>query len=189
MVCGGSLFTVMSVVLGVVIVKRLLFRAWARRHGMAYGGGCDSSYRGFGHGRFGRGPGGRWGGFARGPRTFLRGLFVKLETTPSQEKVIVAAVTEVREAAARAREDASLAREDVAQAMRAEIIDEAALGSAQAKAERATSEVRVAVADALRKIHEVLDPAQRAKIADWLSRRPGFFGGDSGSGPYRSVSL
>ena len=44
------------------------------------------------------------------------------------------------------------------------------------------------IADDIRRIHEVLDPAQRAKIADWLSHNSGFFGGGEG-GPYRSVSL
>jgi uncharacterized membrane protein len=115
---------------------------------------------------------------------------MRLETSAAQEKVIVAAVTGVREAAHRAKENAVLAREDVSRALRADVLDEAALSSAQAKAERATSDVRVAVAEALRRIHEVLDPAQRVKIADWLSRTPGFFGGDPGGGPYRGgVSL
>jgi len=184
MVCGSVLTTALAVIVGVVIVKKILFRVWMRRAGCAghgYAGGCGS------HGRFGRGWGGP-GGFRRGPRAFLRGLFVKLDTSPSQEKVIVAAVGELREAAARAKENASLAREDIARAMRADVMDEAALSSAQAKAERATNDVRVAIADALRRIHEVLDPAQRAKIADWLSHNSGFFGGGEG-GPYRSVSL
>ena len=190
MVCGSMFTTALAVIVGVVIVKKLIFRAWRRRHGMSGfaghgGGGCGPG----GHGRFGGWGRGRWGGgggFARGPRAFLRGLFMRLDTSPSQEKVIVAAVTEVREAASRAKENAALAREDIARAMRADVIDEAALSSAQAKAERATSDVRVAIADALRRIHEVLDPAQRAKIADWLSAGPGVFGGD---GPYRSVSI
>ena len=33
------------------------------------------------------------------------------------------------------------------------------------------------------------EPPAAAKIADWLSASNGFFGGDSGGGPYRSVSL
>ncbi len=193
MVCGSMFTTALAVIVGVVIVKKILFRAWARRHGMSgfaghRGGGCGPSS----NGRFGGWGRGRWGGgggFARGPRAFLRGLFMRLDTSPSQEKVIVAAVTEVREAASRAKENAALARDDIARAMRADVIDEAALSSAQAKAERATSDVRVAIAEALRRIHEVLDPAQRAKIADWLSTGPGFFGGDGGGGPYRSVSI
>ncbi len=191
MVCGSMFTTALAVIVGVVIVKKILFRVWARRRGFAGhgGGGCGPS----GHGRFGGWGRGRWGGgggFARGPRAFLRGLFMRLDTSPSQEKVIVAAVTEVREAASRAKEIAALAREDIARAMRADVIDEAALSSAQAKAERATSDMRVAIAEALRHIHEVLDPAQRAKIADWLSMGPGFFGGDGGGGgPYRSVSI
>ena len=185
MVCGSMFTTALAVIVGVVIVKKILFRMWARRVGFhGYGGGCGlASY-----GRFGRGRWGGGGGFSRGPRAFLRGLFTRLDTSPSQEKVIVAAVTEVREVAARAKENAALAREDIARAMRADVMDEAALSSAQAKAERATSEVRVAIADAIRRIHEVLDPAQRAKIADWLSDHHGFFGGGDG-GPYRSVSL
>jgi hypothetical protein len=179
-------------VAAVIIVKRLVFRIVARRRGyVGYrgfgpcgqggGGGFDGHHRGWGGG-------GGFRGFGRGPRVWLRSLFVRLETSPSQEKVIVAAITDLKETAARARERAPEVRDDVSRAIRGEVLDESALGSAQAKVDIATSEVRVAIADALRKIHEVLDAKQREMIADWLARGGGraLFGG---AGPYRSVSI
>jgi uncharacterized membrane protein len=203
MVCGGAALTALGVIAAVLVVKRLVFRAFARRHGFygyGYGGACGGGgfrggcgprgfRRGFDHddddfdgppfGRFGRGFG--------GPRIWLRGLFARLETTPSQEKVIVSAISDVREVARRAKGRAPEVREDVSRAFRADILDEAALGAAQAKVDSATSEIRIAIAEALRKIHEVLDDKQRGAIADFLSRggaRSLFRGG-----PYRSVSL
>src|SRR5579884_3245710 len=78
-------------------------------HGCGAGGGCGPQggcgARGWGghHGHWGgHWGGGHWGGghFGGGPARFmLRGLFQRLETTPGQEKVILAAVDQVREKA------------------------------------------------------------------------------------------
>jgi hypothetical protein len=199
MVCGGAALTALGVIAAVLVVKRLVFRAFARRHGFygyGYGGACGGG--GF---RGGCGPRGFRGGFDHdddlggppfgrgfgGPRIWLRGLFTRLETTPSQEKVIVSAIGDVRDVARRAKGRAPEVREDVSRAFRSDVLDEAALGAAQAKVDNATSEIRIAIADALRKIHEVLDEKQRAVIADFLAQggaRSLFRGG-----PYRSVSL
>jgi hypothetical protein len=197
MVCGGAL-TALGIVAAVLVVKRLVFRAVMRRRGFygygGYGACGGGGYRGCGPRGFRGGGyddehlGGPFGrGFGGGPRIWLRGLFSRLETSPSQEKVIVSAISEVREVAARVKGRAPEVRDDVSRAFRADILDEAALGAAQAKVDVATGEIRVAIADALRKIHEVLDEKQRAIIADFLARdgARGLFRG----GPYRSVSL
>src|SRR5580692_2500158 len=106
---------------------------WGRRHG---GGGCGyGRHGGFGrrgwgggggeYGDHGGGWGGGWGGGGwGGPSVFLRMLFQRLETTPGQEKVIVAAYEEMREAGQKARGEIKASRADVAKAMRSESIDE-----------------------------------------------------------------
>src|ERR1700678_438436 len=76
---------------------------WGRYH--RGGGGCGYGHHGGGWGR--RGWDGRgyqgdhdggWGGGWGGPSVLLRALFQRLETTPGQEKVIVAAYEEMRDA-------------------------------------------------------------------------------------------
>lgn len=161
------------------------------RHRFAYGhgghGGCGHGYAGgwggwgggWGGHRF-HGRGGR-GGSGRG-RWFLRQMFERLETTPGQEKVIAAAVEELRESLKKLR-PASKGLEDLASALRAESFDEAAAAKFNVEAEEMFSSAKGAMVDALRKVHEVLDPRQRALLADMLERRAtGIFGG---FGPYR----
>ena len=85
------------------IAKMLRRRAWYARFG--YGGGpheCASpmGYRGLGR-RGPRSAGGRWA---------LRSVFERLETTPGQERVIVAALDELRENRKALRDEAKQTR-------------------------------------------------------------------------------
>jgi uncharacterized membrane protein len=165
--------------------------------GRAMQGAC--AYGGGGHGVFGDhggwrgrcGPGGCGGprgcGYGGGradcaPQGFLRTLFERLRTTPGQERVIGEAVEELLEGLREARRKLGGLR-DVASALRAESFDEGAAARAGIDAEEAFKAAREAVLAALRKIHEALDPRQRAVLADLLEARGrGFpFGG-----PYRS---
>ncbi|WP_394847594.1 periplasmic heavy metal sensor [Pendulispora brunnea] len=155
----------------------------------AFGGGCG------GHhdysGGYGGGGGGyrdpwrrdswqfddepRWqrrGGF--GPRFVLRGLFERLQTTPGQEKAIMQALDDLRAAGRGIREEMRGARSEVATAMRGESFDEVALGGATARVEHGIDTMRKAGIDAFAKIHGALDERQRAQLADWLERGPGF---------------
>jgi hypothetical protein len=162
------------------------------RHG---GGGCGYG-RGYGHhgGGWGRrgwgggdgehgdhgGSGGGWGGRGfGGPNVFMRMLFQRLETTPGQEKVIVAAYEEMREAAQKARGELKASRGDVAKAMRSESIDEVFFGEMFARHDTALEALRKASLGAVAKVHDALDEKQRARFADLIESGPAGFRGRS----------
>ncbi len=166
---------------------------WGRRHG----GGCGYGHHGGGWGRRGWGGdhggadergqrdqrgwgGGGWGGGGwGGPNVFLRMLFQRLETTPGQEKVIVAAYEEVREAAQKARGEVRSSRADVAKAMRSEAIDEVLFGEMFARHDTALEALRKTALGAVAKVHDALDEKQRARFADLIESGPAGFRGRS----------
>lgn len=162
--------------------------------GRHHGGGChhhgdwsdpDGGRHGFRRGHGHRG----WRGGA-GRRFFLRHLFERLDTTPGQEKVILEVFDELREKARTARTEGREVRAEVARAMRSESFDEVAVGGATARIEALVDSARGAGIDAFAKIHGVLEPDQRARLADLIESGPGrAFGGGRGFGwsdhPYR----
>lgn len=151
--------------------------ARARR---AYGyGGCGPGRHGFGgrggFGHHGWGDGGRGGWDEDGPRRsrrgswFLRGLFEQLETTPGQERVIVDAVDELREAARKVRGEGRQTLEDVGKSMKSPVFDEALFGDLFSRHDIALEGLRKAFVGAAAKIHEALDERQRERFARLLS--------------------
>lgn len=170
-----------------------LIKVLRHRHGYGWGGGCHS--RGFGGGPWGRrGWGGGWGrdhggfGDARGgfgEPFFLRALFEQLDATPGQEKVIKAAIDEVREAARSMRGEAQTSRGDVAKAVRSESFDEVLFGEMFHRHDVAMDGMRKAVMGALGKVHAALDERQRARLAELIEQGPrAFFRGGWGGGGY-----
>jgi hypothetical protein len=160
------------------IARMLRRRAWYGhfahlRHG-AYPHACGSSMdvgefrdvRGFrGVGRGGpRSPGGRWA---------LRALFERLETTPGQERVILAAIDELRENRKSVRDEARLTRADLAHAIEGGLIEDSTLEEAFARHDRTLAQLRVAFTEALKKVVEALDEGQRKELAGWIEG--GFF--------------
>jgi hypothetical protein len=164
-------------------------------------GGCGGG--GWGRRGWGGGWGGGWGYSGRsssegGPgehaqhdhprrgwsanKWFLRGLFERLDTTPGQEKVIVSAIDEMRDAGESLRGEVRKTREDIAKATRSPSFDETVLGEAFARHDQSLESVRKAAVGAVAKIHAVLDERQREKLADIIESGPSFFGG---FGPYR----
>lgn len=145
--------------------------------------------RGGPRGHFGGGCGHRShhrrGGFRRGGRwrnRWLRGLFERLDTTPGQEKVIREAIGDVMDEAKSARRAFPDTRSNLGAAFAGETLDESAIENALAPADEKIARLRVAMSEALERIHEVLDDEQRQHLARWLSR------GDHGPlsfGPYR----
>ena len=115
----------------------------------AGGHGCHA------HGRFGGSPR-RW---------FLRSIFERLETTPGQEKAIVAALDDLRADRQVLREEAQQTRADLARAFGG-IVDEASLEETFARHDRLLARLRVGVVEALKKVHEALDDRQRKELAD-----------------------
>ncbi len=122
----------------------------------------------------------------------LRMLFERLDTTPGQEKVIVAAADEAREAMRGTWASVRESRADVARAMRGEVLDEAALSAARSRHEEAMRLAHDTMTSALKKVHEVLDTRQRVILADVMADGPfgarmGWRGGFGEGGPYRSA--
>ncbi|HTN91298.1 Spy/CpxP family protein refolding chaperone [Sorangium sp. So ce136] len=124
------------------------------------------------HGR--RGFGG-FGGFGFRRRFFLSFLFDRLGTTPSQEKVIVSAIDELRDAAAAQRSEIRSTRADVAAAVRSPSFDETRLGELFARHDTAIESLRKASVGALGKVHAVLDDRQREQLADLIEIGPSAF--------------
>jgi Spy/CpxP family protein refolding chaperone len=140
------------------------------RHGHGWHGRWG--YRGYGHNGF-HGPAG-YGGF--GPRRwFLRSLFERLETTPGQEKAIVAALDELRENRRVLRDEAQQTRADLARAVASGLIDDSTLEETFARHDRLLAQLRVSFVEALKKATEALDERQRKQVGDMLEG--GRFGG------------
>jgi len=130
------------------------------------------------HGRSGHGGYGyramHQGGGRR--RWFLRAAFERLDTTPGQEKAIVAAIDELRENRELVRDEAAQTRADLARVVASGLVDDAALEETFARHDRLLAQLRVAFVESLKRATEALDDRQRKQIADLLARS-GRFGG------------
>lgn len=178
---------------------------WGR--GYALGGACGGGACGYGgHGPWGHGGhggpfgggfgprGGRgfeggegpWGARGGDPlRWMLRGLFERLDTTPGQEKVILAAVEAMRAKGGEIRDAVHGTGGDVAKAFRGERFDESAMADAFTRQDAALENAQKALFEALAKVHEVLDERQRRELAELMERGLGFWSHRGFGGPYR----
>jgi hypothetical protein len=141
----------------------------ARGRGYGYGGRCGGGFGGHfdgHHGSWRHGPGSR----GMGPRFFLRRIFERLDTTPGQEKVIVQAADELREAFGKAKSELKDTRADFARIFRGDVVDEAALSDIFVKHDTVISATRRSAVEAVRKAHEALSEEQRSHVADFLER-------------------
>ena len=120
----------------------------------------------------------------RGPGFWLRGLFVRLDTTPGQEKVMRQAAEELRAASGTLEGELEASRRDVAQAVRSGALDAERLGELFARHDEKLRHLRTAFVGALAKVTEALDEDQRRRLAELIDRGetglPGF------GGPYRN---
>lgn len=172
--CGG--FGVVAGIIGAVMVLKLVRALFWRRRMMHYGFAGGGHFRG--HGRsWSRGPGSSF---------WLRAVFSKLDTTPGQEREIRSALEDFQREARAAKDGFRGAREKLAEAFGPDELDEAVLVEARASAEDVTAKVKDAFAAALRRIHAVLDPKQRERLAALLAKGPRF--GRRWGGPYRDAS-
>jgi len=136
----------------------------AGRHRYHYGHACHP--HGCAGGRFGH----RRTFFRRG----LRRMFERLDTSPGQEKTILAELDTLRERVAAAGENVRGVHAKIAEAFRKESLDEqaaAALFDAPLDELRA---LRTDVARAVSIIHEALTPAQREQLSRLGRFRWGF---------------
>jgi hypothetical protein len=183
--------------IGTACLIGLIKVARGHRHGSCggygYGGQWGEGGGGWGGGPWGRHEGHRggprgWGRGGFGPRFFLRGLFERLDTTPGQEKVILAAAEELHAALHKAKDELRGTRADFAQVIRGEAVDEASVADIFMKHDTVISETRRGVVESVRKIHEALTDEQRKQVADLVESGPRFGGGrwrPRGGGPYR----
>ena len=137
-----------------------------RGGGWAYAHGPGS----WGHQRWGGWRHEGWEGSRRaGGRGPLRWLFERIDTSPGQEKVIAEAADALRGTVQGWRDDAERMRSDVARSIRGEAFDAAALEEAFARAEARLATVRQTLRGQAARVHEALDPRQRAELADLLA--------------------
>jgi Spy/CpxP family protein refolding chaperone len=167
-------------VLGLFAMRRAHRRCRAYHF---YGHGGGYGYGGPGCG--GPGHGDDWQGHWGGPpwarrRWMLHAALARIDATPAQERAIVAEIDRFKDRARAVRSSFKEGRGDLAAAIRGDVLDDAALGAALGRADGAHAEIRSAAIDALRGIHNVLDPKQRAQVAELLDR-----GGWWRRGPYR----
>jgi Spy/CpxP family protein refolding chaperone len=147
----------------------------ARRHGH---GGC-------GRGGWHRGWPGAWAGHGHGAgEGWLRLVSARLDTTPAQERVIQRELGTLVERARDARRGAFGGKADLARAVRTSEFDASAAAAAFDAVTAATGDLRSAVIDSLRKIHEVLDDEQRQELGSLIDGGRWRFAGPAG-GPYR----
>lgn len=148
-----------GIIVGTLCLLGLIHVLRRGRWHHGYGHGCGPGYGGYGMG---------------GPRFWLRNTFMRLGTSPSQEKVIVEAANDLRDQAGKLWAEAQKSKADLAEAMRADPLDSAKVQAAFARHDGLMAELRKASLDALAKVHAVLDPEQRKRLASMLERPYGF---------------
>jgi uncharacterized membrane protein len=114
----------------------------------------------------------------------LRGLFQRLDTTPGQEKVIVAAVEDLFQTARQVHTEARSAREALAEAMRQPAMDGTTLATAKGKLQAAVDMMSQAMERMLSAVHEALDDRQRRSLSELIEQGHAW-GGPWGGHPYR----
>ncbi|HEY8143580.1 MAG TPA: hypothetical protein VIG06_12945 [Kofleriaceae bacterium] len=146
-----------------------------------------------GYGRWGGGPPWarghhhhhhRHGGFGRGGgrHSYLWHALESLDLTPAQEKVVKTEVAELKDKARGLKDEGKTARADMAASIRGESFEEGSLAAMFIRHDDLLHGLRGDLAGALGRIHAVLDPAQRERLAEMIEssgpRRPW-------GGPYR----
>lgn len=148
----------------------------ARRHRRLHAWHHHHGWHHHGCGRHGHGP----GGFGRGRRRWILGrFFERLDATPAQERALVAELDALEGRLRTARGDLAALRPALGEALRADHLDASATAGLEASLDAVVADVRAALADSVRKLHGLLDPKQRAVVADLLGAPR------AAAGPYR----
>ena len=135
-----------------------------------------------GYGRWGGGP--PWSHHGRhhgGRHSMMWHALARLDLSPAQEKVVKAEVAQLKEKARGLKEEGKSARGDMARSIRSDTFEEGALAAMFIRHDDILHNLRGDLAGALGRIHAVLDPEQRERLAEMLEsgpRRPR-------GGPYR----
>ncbi len=170
----GFLLGMLVLLLGALMVIR------AKRRFHYYYGGGHGCGRGCGHRGFGgHGPGcghrgGHQGGRPLDPEAVGKAAAEvfkrKVGVSPEQEDIVDHALADARAALKEAGKVMGTSRETWAEALKGEQIDEAALHASLDQQEEALRTLRRELLSAMKQIHAVLDPEQRARAAAFLGR-------------------
>jgi len=167
--------------IAIVIALFALFAVKRRVWRHAYAHGCHHRGWHHHHGHHHGPP--SWGGPGRG-RPGRRGVvdFIsdRLDLTPAQEKVVIAEIDKLSDQLHGLRDERGKTHADLARAVRGDALDEVAFGEMFARHDERLEQLRGDVMGALGRIHAVLEPAQRERLADLLESGRGH-----GWGPYR----
>ena len=176
---------VLSAFLAVMAVKFLAHRGGCARAGHHGWGGPWGGFRsGPWHGY---GPGPRDdAGFGYGRDRWMWVVLSRLDLSPAQEKVVRAELETLKQKARTIRDEGSQSRSDMARAVRGEEFEEGALASMFIRHDDRLHGLREDLGGALGRIHAVLDPAQRERLADLIERGPR---ARPWGGPYRSPEV
>ena len=163
--------------LAILAVKFIAHRRGACAGASPWGGG------GPGHLSHGWGP---WHGFGPGPRSergrWVYHLLARLDLSPAQEKVVRAELETLKQKARTVRDEGAKSRSDMARAVRGDDFEEDALATMFIRHDDQLHTLRQDLGGALGRIHTVLDPAQRERLADMIEKGPGAL---PWGGPYR----
>ncbi len=175
-------------VLGGLLVAKLLHRRFHRGH-------CGGGWRR--HGWHGGWPGeseGGWDGGWEGGRRGRRGggpgawfISRRLGLDPVQEAEVEAILIDVRESLSELRDGGRAWIDETLQTVAADDFDRARVESAAAQQGQTIDRLRGKLVDAAQKLHEILTPDQRRRLASLRGHFP--FGGRErppGTGPYRA---
>jgi uncharacterized membrane protein len=108
----------------------------------------------------------------RARKWLLRGLFRRLEATPTQQQALRAATEEFQESARALKGEAVRTRADIAAALRRPAIDAESMGELFARHDTALDSVRKAFVGMTIKVHDTLDGEQRERLARLLEAGP-----------------
>jgi Spy/CpxP family protein refolding chaperone len=139
--------------------------AWAGHCGPGGGGGGPQGWRFAGPGHHGGGDDGEFGGGAFGVRRPLRFLAYKLELSEEQVEELARILNDLKTERAQAAVDNRRTTSAFADAIAGETFDTEKVSAAAGDRVKSAERLRDAVATALGKIHALLDPQQRAKLA------------------------
>lgn len=123
------------------------------------------------------GYGRRYGGRFRRGREFLHAAFERLDTTPGQEKAIVAALDDFRDSARAARGKVMASRGEIAAALREDHFQADRVREVLARHSQELTDLGDQGSQVLGRIHEALDSEQRKRLARWVESGPGFIFG------------
>jgi Spy/CpxP family protein refolding chaperone len=144
-----------------------VFGFWRHRHGH----GCDEvgcgpqGWHAAHHGGGGGGGGDDYGGGGFGVRRPLRFLAYKLDLDETQVAELASILNELKTERAQAAVDLRRTTSAIADVVAAESFDEAKAKAAADERVKSDERVQSAVARALGRIHKLLNPEQRAKLA------------------------